>query len=560
MNFGFRLNLRCCSVPVQSPHSFTSSPIRLSSSSAGGREAPFSPTRLYWLSTFYEEGETFQNDFRRASSSSSVLETLHDDCLEDGEIKVNKGRKSLKSIHEMVDSTQMPSGEETFTTTTNFQSFKASHFRLLMENLDILEETFSDSEVLKLEKDIKLQLGKLGALEFLNSRLSGSLETSCSLDFSDKHPEQVGEHNTNGKADYHLGKVVVRSKRKGNKPIRKRGLTSTKVLSQSLPSETIQDGLLRLPSSSVKRASNYKSRRATVAKKEAEMSTAVKVLTGLERIRAAMEEDTKEVVSLRSWAEAAGVDEKRLRQQLHYGLYCRDELIRSTRSLVLYLAKKYKGMGIASEDLLQAGYVGVLRGAERFDSTRGYKFSTYVQYWIRKSMSRMVARYARGILVPWSLSKAINQILKAQKSLKSTAMQYSDDYEIAKITGLSVDKVRSAHNCLRVVSSINRKIGDCFSVKYMELLADPSIESPEEAVMKQQMKKDMHELLNDLEPREKQVLALRFGLNDHQPRSLEDIGRLFHVSKEWVRRIEKKALTKLQNEATNLNLSNYLDL
>ncbi|KAK4274231.1 hypothetical protein QN277_017488 [Acacia crassicarpa] len=560
MNFGFRLNLRCCSVPVQSPHSFTSSPIRLSSSSAGGREAPFSPTRLSWLSTVYEEGETFQNDFRRASSSSSVLETLHDDCLEDGEIKVNKGRKSLNSIHEMIDNTQMPFGEETFTTTTNFQSFKASHFRLLMENLDILEETFSDSEVLKLEKDIKLQLGKLGALEFLNSRLSGSLETSCSLDFSNKHPEQVGEHNTNGKADYHLDKVVVRSKRKENKPRRKRALTSTKVLSQSLPSETFQDGLLRLPASSVKRASTYKNRRATVAKKEAEMSTAVKVLTGLERIRAAMEEDTKQVVSLRSWAEAAGVDEKRLRQQLHYGLYCRDELIRSTRSLVLYLAKKYKGMGIASEDLLQAGYVGVLQGAERFDSTRGYKFSTYVQYWIRKSMSRMVARYARGILVPWSLSKAINQILKAQKSLKSTAMQYSDDYEIAKITGLSVDKVRSAHTCLRVVSSINQKIGDCFSVKYMELLADPSIESPEEAVMKQQMKKDMHKLLNDLEPREKQVLALRFGLNDDQPRSLEDIGRLFQVSKEWVRRIEKKALTKLQNEATNLNLSNYLDL
>lgn len=95
---------------------------------------------------------------------------------------------------------------------------------------------------------------------------------------------------------------------------------------------------------------------------------------------------------------------------------------------------------------------------------------------------------------------------------------------------------------------------------FQELMPDTSIESPEEAVMKQHMKRDMHDLLNDLEPREKQVLTLRFGLNDHQPRSLEDIGRLFRVSKEWVRRIEKKALTKLQNEASNLNLSNYLDL
>ncbi|XP_054788741.1 RNA polymerase sigma factor sigC isoform X2 [Prosopis cineraria] len=528
MNFGFRLNLSGCSVPAHSPHSFTSSPIRLSSSSAGGREASFNPTRLSWLSTIYEERETFQNDFRRASScSSSVLETLHDDCLEDGEIKVNKGKKSLNSVHEMIDNTQMPFGKETFTTSTSFQSFKASHFRLLMENLDVLEETFSDSEVLRLEKDIMMQLGKLGALEFFNSRLSGSFETSRFLDFCDKHPEQVCEHKTNGKADYHLGKVVVRSRRKENKPRRKGALTSSKVLSQPLPSGPIEDGLLGLPASSVKRTLNNRNRRAIVAKKEAEMSTAVKVLIGLERIKAAMEEDTTEVVTLRSWAEAAGVDEKRLWQHLHYGLYCRDELIRSTRSLVLYLAKKYKGMGIASEDLLQAGYVGVLQGAERFDSTRGYKFSTYVQYWIRKSMSRMVARYARGILIPWSLSKAINQIQKAQKSLKSTAMQYSDDYEIAKITGLSVDKIRSAHNCLRVVGSINQKIGDCFSVKYMELVPDASVGSPEEAVMKQQMRKHMHDLLNDLEPREKQVLALRFGLNDHQPRSLEEIGRLF---------------------------------
>lgn len=167
----------------------------------------------------------------------------------------------------MVDNTQMHFQEETFTASAKFQSVKASHFRLLMENLNSLEEIFSDSEALRLEKDIMLQLGKLGVLEFFNSRLSGSLETPCVLDFSDIHTEQVGEHKTNGKADYHLGKVVVRSRRKENKPRRKR----------ALPSDPIQEGLLRLPASSAKRASNYKSRRATVAKKEAEMSTAVKV-------------------------------------------------------------------------------------------------------------------------------------------------------------------------------------------------------------------------------------------------------------------------------------------
>lgn len=172
----------------------------------------------------------------------------------------------------------MPFGEEIFTTTTHFQSFRASHFRLLMRNLDILEETISDSEAVRLEEDIILQLRKLGVLDFFNTRLSGSPETSRFLDFSDQRPEQVGEHHTTSKADDHLGKVVVLSTRKKeNKPRRRKALTSIEVSSQSLPSKSIQEGVLHLPDSSVKRTSNYKSRRTMVAKKEAEMSKAVKV-------------------------------------------------------------------------------------------------------------------------------------------------------------------------------------------------------------------------------------------------------------------------------------------
>lgn len=117
-------------------------------------------------------------------------------------------------------------------------------------------------------------------------------------------------------------------------------------------------------------------------------------------MRTAIEEDTKEEVSLRSWAEASGVEERVLQQQLYHGYYCRDELIRSTRSLVLYLAKKYRGMGLTLEELLQVGYIGVLQGAERFDSTRGYRFSTYVQYWIRRAMSKSVTTYGRTITIP----------------------------------------------------------------------------------------------------------------------------------------------------------------
>lgn len=161
-----------------------------------------------------------------------------------------------------------------------------------------------------------------------------------------------------------------------------------------------QEDLLGFSASVVKRVPNTKNKRIIVAKREAEISKGLKVLAELEKIRTAIEEDTKQVASLSNGAEASGVDEKVLQQLLHHGYYCRDELIQSTHSLVLYLARKYMGMGIALDDLLQAGYVGVLQGAGRFDSSRGYKFSTYVQYWIRKSILRVVARYARGIVIP----------------------------------------------------------------------------------------------------------------------------------------------------------------
>ncbi|KAG4963174.1 hypothetical protein JHK82_039844 [Glycine max] len=285
-----------------------------------------------------------------------------------------------------------------------FESFRAQHFCLLMDNLFVLEETFADYEALRLEKAIILQLEKLGALKLFNVCLSRSLGTSPVSDYADK------------------------------------------------------EDLLGFSASVVKRVPNTKNKRIIVAKREAEISKGLKVLAELEKIRTAIEEDTKQVASLSNGAEASGVDEKVLQQLLHHGYYCRDELIQSTHSLVLYLARKYMGMGIALDDLLQAGYVGVLQGAGRFDSSRGYKFSTYVQYWIRKSILRVVARYARGIVIP---------IQKARKAMKCMHKKCPDDYEIAKMTGLSLDKIKSASNCLRIVASLDQKVGNHLGVEYM---------------------------------------------------------------------------------------------
>ncbi|KAG2691919.1 hypothetical protein I3760_08G028500 [Carya illinoinensis] len=474
-------------------------------------------------------------------------------------MKENIRKRTFSSLHDIIDDAKVPVKENKFTSSTSLQACKATHFNSLMENLHILEETFVDSDVIRLEKDILLQLGRLGAINLFYTCLSRSLEISNFLDLVDI-PSQHREHKMRSVKDDHIGKKVVRSGKLKERKSRKRTLVNASEISPlSLPSKVSQKYFGKPTVSSVKKGSRSRIRRLKIARNEAEMSRGVKVVANLERIRITLEEETGRVASLSCWAEAAGLDEKVLQQHLHFGWCCRDELLRSTRSLVLYLARNYRGLGIALEDLLQAGNLGVLQGAERFDHTRGYRFSTYVQYWIRKSMSRMVAQHSRGIQIPYTLSSAINLIVKARKDLTRTHGKYPDDDDISKYTGLSLAKIRSAGKCLRVVGSIDQKIGDHINLQYREVMPDMSIRSPEETVTRQHMRKEIHDLLKSLDSRERQVLFLRYGLEDYQPKSLEETGRLLHVTKEWIRKIERKALSNLRNEDIRRNLSHYLE-
>ncbi|GMN40034.1 hypothetical protein TIFTF001_009264 [Ficus carica] len=509
---------------------------QLQNDTVSGKEASFNPARLSFLSVISDENEGFCKDPLRACTFSSASPQI----FEDG----------LSEMEEM----KMPAGGESYIAS------KATHFSLLMQNLGVLEKSFADSDVLRLKREILLQLGRLGALKLFKTCLSRTLETSNFLNLSNMPLEQIGENMTGSKMDDNTSRTIVRTGKSEERKSRKRRLENhNRLSSQSLATDAIWQGLRKPSVSHMRRAVNSRSRRRALAKNEAEMSAGVKVIAKLEQIRTALEKETGSVASLSCWAEAAGVDEKELQRNLNFGWHCRDELIRSTKPLVLFLARNYRGLGIALEDLLQAGKLGVLQGAERFDHTRGCRFSTYVQYWIRKSMSQVVARHARGILVPGTLSKAISQIHKTRKA-NNGQRKHLDDNEIAKLTGLSLDKIRLASNCLRVVGSVDHKVGDCFSGKNMEFMADMSIKTPEESVMRQHMEKDIHNLLASLDSRERQVLVLRYGLINCQPKSLGEIGKLFKVSKEWIRKIEKKAFTKLRDEKTNTDLSHYLNL
>ncbi|XP_013675845.2 RNA polymerase sigma factor sigC [Brassica napus] len=420
-------------------------------------------------------------------------------------------------------------------------------YNLLGKNLLALEQTFVALESLRMERDIMLQMRKLGATELFNTCLSrsrASSTTSCLPDTGT--PELVDTTEEQ--------QTFVPSTRKLRKKARRSSLMTG---NDDQGSRTTWEGI-DVPR--VRKPSKYRKKRERISRNEAEMSQGVKIVADMERIRTKLEEESGKVASMSCWAEAAGMNEKLLMRNLHFGWYCRDELVKCTRSLVLFLARNYRGLGIAHEDLIQAGYVGVLQGAERFDHTRGYKFSTYVQYWIRKSMSMMVSRHARGVHIPASIIRTMSQIQKARKTLKtSQGIKYPADEEISKLTGYSLKKIRAANQCLKVVGSIDKKVGDCFTTKFLEFTPDTTMESPEEAVMRQSARREVHNLIEGLEAREKQVMVLRYGLQDYRPKSLEEIGKLLRVSKEGIRKIERRAMAKLRDQPKADNLRYYLN-
>lgn len=559
MGVGFRLTPKWGS-PMQS-HSVTNSTSMFSSFSARGMEASVNQARLSFLSVVSEEGDILNKYSFKSFACSSAAQNVENDCLQMERLKMNVDKTSHVSMNNMMGNDKVSVEEEISTSHTRLRERMTLRFSFLLDNLDTLEKLVADLDALKLERDILLQLGRLGALEFFNACLSRTLQTSNVLDLSAVPTENTGESKTDGKLDDHTVKAVVRTGKKEERKFRRERAASDngkKTTSLSLPSKTVQNNLQK--PTFVKRTSSSSSRRSLIARNEAKMTRGLKVASDLERIRTTLEKETGQVVSLSCWAEATGLDKKVLQQQLQFGWYCRDELIKNTHSLVLYIARNYRGMGIAMEDLILAGNLGVLQGAERFDPTRGYRFSTYVQYWIRKSMLKIVERHARGIQIPYALSRSINKIQKARKALSNSHGRYPDDWEVAKFTGLSLAKIESAKKCLRVVASLDQKIGEGHYAKYSEFIPDMSIQNPEEAVTRQHMREEIYDLLRGLDSRERQVMVLRYGFKDNQPKSLAEIGRLFHVSKERVRKIEKKIMIKLRDERIRRNLSRYVIL